>query len=840
MALNLSRNCNLVYNSDVIFKLAVGGGMSFQIDKNNPTIIKVNEFNKNYNKLNEKSKKSEIKNISNCIFRDESMQSQENMKFVAKIVSSKIARDALCNQLGIENIPQEEVSRDSSKKRGKNTLEGYFEKPLSYYSRFESDSKMEFDIEKYFRSLTGEPEEISEKSKTTSSEDVKKNHFWKSKDNWPIFLRIANINIKQFCIKSHLQDLQLDRACTMILNSVINPERVVAYQHGVKLDSSTDKIQKFIGDIDQFYHSSRGSNTPALKYYKESGLIQALVKIIISDEDPGVRERAQYALLLLEKIDSNIASLNHEISSFLEPSSAKSEQKAFKRLENFITKLPMPLELDFSIKPHALRSNSPQYHLLLPTVESALSVSKKMEHDAFWEIQELMVGIEPGQKMFAQNLMEVAAAEGFDLTFSNIAWLRDPLHILNNKDLLVPLPLNVDQNKTKSSFLLDNKGKFPELIHHLTDDPNASVMMTGEIEQISSSPLSNMVLSPFYFEGGNLIPAINQQGDKVYLCGAYNILYSILNSMELIATEESRKDLLEEMITLENSGKFSSENVSLVKERLENAGLLANFSSEDERDMVAKITISAASYYEKLMAKTLGAPMCVVGDIFASQPAFHLDMFLLPAPGGTIFMQDYSLCGKVIDLILSHYSLDETQKETLLMYQKKSNELMESRQGALDRIAKSLEKAGFRVVSVPGVYHENESNDKINFLNAITGIGEKGAFCVTNGSSNRVDHYLRDAYVDILKYHGIANVYFLGRETKSTPWQRLPTEEFPEAEKSLAHHGGIHCRTQEFNRQSKGFKFTVGDMPQENKRQSGGYVGDTLPKFHVEMLKLIS
>lgn len=72
-----------------------------------------------------------------------------------------------------------------------------------------------------------------------------------------------------------------------------------------------------------------------------------------------------------------------------------------------------------------------------------------------------------------------------------------------------------------------------------------------------------------------------------------------------------------------------------------------------------------------------------------------------------------------------------------------------------------------------------------------------------------------------------------------SPWERLPNKEFSFAEQGLTHGGGIHCRTQELNEQSKGFKFTIEEQPKANKIQKGGYVGDTLPEFYLEMLEFL-
>jgi len=217
-------------------------------------------------------------------------------------------------------------------------------------------------------------------------------------------------------------------------------------------------------------------------------------------------------------------------------------------------------------------------------------------------------------------------------------------------------------------------------------------------------------------------------------------------------------------------------------------------------------------------------------------------MFLMPAPGGVIFTQDYGLCCEVIKKIQDYYknTLKLVEKQRLENYLEHGKEKHHKYSEQLMKISQKLQEEGFTVIPLPGVFYDDESM-AVNFLNSIVGIGKEEKFCITNGSSHPVDRYLRDAFTAFLNNYGIQHVYFTGRKTVADIWNiELPTNKFAEADHGLMEGGGIHCRTQtlpvsfkDFNpRQCQNPSPTLLKFLAENE-----YVGETLPQFYVKMLK---
>lgn len=617
---------------------------------------------------------------------------------------------------------------------------------------------------------------------------------------------------------AHELSLRIKLCTRSLLLSVKKPDAVVCCDLGTCEKSEFGKIQKLANDLRRAYKSSKISSI----IYHDPAFVQQLVRDAISINSD-VKQRAQFALLKLEKADPFLSSINYQISC-LNSNNEKSQTKTFQNLNKFIKSTPEALQHEFPIKPHKILPNSIEYHKLLNSNENSAPVKKKEAHDSFWKIEQLLFGLSP---LYIRNLKEVAEAEGFNLKgIGGGEWLRDPLLLINENHAIIPIPQNLSDIKN-----------FEKLVKGLTGDQQMDIMASTENADLSGL-IPNIAMAPFTFDGGNLTTAINQYGDKIYLSGSYNVLHSLLISNRIFRTNEKKKELWNLINSLENSKIFSEENISLVLNRLNSTTILSNFLVEEEKKMIAKITLAICEHIQKSMAETLNAPVCILGEIFKPQPGFHLDLFLLPAPGGIVFLQDDDLCCKVIDSILLTHHLDEQQKERLASYKANAEKESVKWRDTYKQMAQNLELKGFKVISVPGVYHSLPKDPTINYMNAIVGMGKNGTYCLTNGSSHSVDRYLQDAFALTIKQYGIDNTYYIGRETKAPSGARCPVRVFEEAAASLGRGGGIHCRTQEIHSLSKESTLSISTIKEREQYNQSDSPEEALSKFYKEMLEI--
>ncbi len=305
---------------------------------------------------------------------------------------------------------------------------------------------------------------------------------------------------------------------------------------------------------------------------------------------------------------------------------------------------------------------------------------------------------------------------------------------------------------------------------------------------------------PFCFEGGNVLRAMNKQGEIIYLWGSYNLLYSLLNCAFTFSGQED--DCLSSLSGLEGTSLCSEERIKFVAERLKKAKLLDAFPDEKEQAWIAKLCIAIIECTKEMVAQELKQRVLFLGDAFAPQPEFHLDMFLLPAPGGKIFIQSPSKCVELLTTILKQTNLTYDQRRCLKAYlhNAKQQAKREKESKRLQRMAEELAQAGFELVQTAGIFSLNSRKGvtcAINFLNSIVGMGDKGPFCIANGSGYCADHHLRKAFVELMAQHKIDLVYFTGRKTEAEVSSTGEVNfDYAEADKLLEDVGGIHCITQ--------------------------------------------
>jgi hypothetical protein len=339
--------------------------------------------------------------------------------------------------------------------------------------------------------------------------------------------------------------------------------------------------------------------------------------------------------------------------------------------------------------------------------------------------------------------------------------------------------------------------------------------------------------APFYFEGGNLIPAINRKGELCYLSGQDNILFSLLNGAITFRGQEKR--LLQKMYSLQGTDIYSVENVKAVQLRLAKTGLIDSFS-KSEQEGIAKIAIAGFMCIREMMEEAIGHPVLLLDHPLVSQIDFHLDMFLAPAPEGLIFMNDPDVCYELLKRILRTCKLSEEEKDRLLLYVHHARIQRQEIGDKLDRMELSLTKAGFKVCRVPAVFYDDVNQIAVHFLNGIFGKGKEGNFCITNGSPHPLDKYLRDAFTGYMKSYGIDRVYFTGRPSSGEVSSHGGLPYFP-ARDSLRNFGGIHCRTQEFNLLYKDKE--EDDLSEIELPVDPVKIEESLPQFFKQMLGLL-
>ncbi|NGX48013.1 MAG: hypothetical protein K1000chlam3_01399 [Chlamydiae bacterium] len=602
-------------------------------------------------------------------------------------------------------------------------------------------------------------------------------------------------------------DQEPNHTCKNIFWTVLNPERLtIIVDHEVQ-DSTWAKIHALVQNLKRVFPK----NAAPLSYFffnnSPENMIQQLVTAVF---DQNTRARARYALLLLENIDPSLEALNNEISR--DPSSNNRHLQYFIKNPPHSFKIHLPLR-PLAVKPHRLNASS----------------------NPSWEIKKILIGSEKNHDCYVENLEELGETFGFTITKMTMKWMRDAFIRLNDQEILLPARMSLHRKDIlPTAKYFGYRAPIVDLIIALTADPNPAVIGEVASERLTEKLyyLKGAKEVSFYFEGGNVFFALTQKGKKYCLCGPSNVLFSLVNSAYTFASSEAKKALLEKMQDLEKSKLFSTENLSFVQERLEKAKLLENFPFPQDRIFITKLTIASCVQIEKQMEKTLGCSVLVLGSIFKPQVEYHLDYFLLPAPDGTIFIQDNSLCTQVLREISKQYTLSTAEKEQLALYLDKAENPKEHTETSSREISEMLSAAGFNVVPFPGVYYGKKHHILVNFLNAIVGQNKGIVYCLTNGSSHSLDRYLRKAAVELLHKHGIDEVYFTGKETSKEIWEPLSPNSYPEAEKSLACGGGIHCRTFE------------NFMPEPDKTKEPPmealpmkYAGDALLDFYREMLQ---
>jgi len=404
--------------------------------------------------------------------------------------------------------------------------------------------------------------------------------------------------------------IQPQEASENIVNTVLDPNRMGMISEGAP-QTFASKIRKFVEDINIFMLSPEAHGLPTLTHFEDDHLIRNLVQIILNKgHSEDIKQRARFALLMLEKVDAGLSTWNYQISQLMDSKDEKARTNARRHLSKWIKTPLQSLQLSFPMKPHSISRKSPDYSSLI----SPEKIEEGNSLNSCWEFKKIIIGNkdEVAQCCF-DNIKEIAQRENIPQPHQCcLEWLRDLLIILENGNYLIPALMNVGLDCLPK--LADTGPPFMFLMNQLLDYPESLLGATSfEVDQIRG--LSSAHEAPIYFEGGNLMPAIKKTGEKVFLCGASNFFISILNSDYLFSSKEKKKALLREMQALEDSHSYPAEQLSLIQNRLERGKLLANLN-DNEKTKIAKLTIASARLFKKDISSILDCNTIVLGNIF--------------------------------------------------------------------------------------------------------------------------------------------------------------------------------------------------------------------------------
>lgn len=652
----------------------------------------------------------------------------------------------------------------------------------------------------------------------------------------------AQKNLNEFFKETRLDAMFANPSLEYYINSKLLADGSIQLVSDGDSVGSQQVIQAFARKALRFPSSAAGdllSSSPTLhKHELFSSLLESLLRAQknLEECEPGKgyrgklhdearQERIHMALHALEKFHPGLKSCNDWITTLLHPTESRKRGAAKAGLEMLKGFKPDPYIREFPIAKHAVGSDGSQ------EIGKAEDSPRLREvADPFWKSRQIVMGRIGGCMGFFGNLKEVAVIEKLPTPILyGPEWLRDSLFVLGDDKYLIPPRTLVEKDGMRLS------SRFKKLISDLLNVSEPTFQGSTGRNLLQDYGYCEKTL--FYFEGGNLLSATNKKGEKVCLSGASNILSTILISKLFFSSPEKMEELITKTGELLKSSEPPVEHINIAKERLSQAGLISELEESDQQK-IATLTVASIAMIRSEMESTLKCPVIHLGGVFEEQPAFHLDMFLLPAPGGQVYLQDYSKSIELLGRILNSNQLAPEDLSVVRRYLENATGKQERFGAQLDAIATDLNGSGFDVIRVAGSY----SGDKcppVNFLNSIVGIGESGRYCMTNGASGLLGKILADDFTETLSRNGFSSVYFLGRETRvpllGGMGRKACEMTYDIAKKSLQYGGGIHCRTQTLSTPVE--KFDPGPLQRSYYRESDySYVGDSLREFHANVL----
>lgn len=579
-------------------------------------------------------------------------------------------------------------------------------------------------------------------------------------------------------LKREVRERQSLAPGARLYNLVFDPTTEVFDDTYEPLKSLQRKVQYLVGKIREQIKGANGDEYgPLICYefpYKKGSRVR-LVKGCLSvlsaaDATPSHVLTARTVLRALEKVDPTLRLINRCIDQAMNPfATPEQNRKASYSIQKLITGYK-PLELWRPMSPVPLMVPVPKANSIHP----------------FWKIQSIVHGsLVRGEETTWGNIESIARSEGFrselcEVLDQSFVWLCDPLVRTGNGRLLVPW--KADYEGGAGDILCTLTGKTPGLCLGGVSGGRSTDLLSAFFPDIVD-------VAPFYFEGGNLLEAVDREGRIVMLSGANNLTYSLINGPDSFTSLAF--PIAQGMYSMTPQ---EATRAKVLLKRMRATRVYSQFSVHNSH-LLAKAYVIGTKIIAERMEKTLQKKVIFLGTPFEKPVEYHLDLFLLPAPRGVVFIQDHRESIAVLQKILREEQLTPSEKARILLYLKNAEIEHREKNEQLTSIRQTLTSNGFIVVGFPGSFKASLEKLDVNFLNAIVGENENGVYCLSNGSSHPVDRFLRKAAALHWQKNGIARVYYTGRREKG-PISLRGQLEFSAARKGLDKGGGIHCRAQ--------------------------------------------
>lgn len=200
--------------------------------------------------------------------------------------------------------------------------------------------------------------------------------------------------------------------------------------------------------------------------------------------------------------------------------------------------------------------------------------------------------------------------------------------------------------------------------------------------------------------------------------------------------------------------------------------------------------------------------------LFVPNIFYHLDVGIKSGPKGSLFVQDFSACRQILEVIQENFvplGLSSRESRMVARYLDTARILEEKLGSSCLQTKDLLEKAGFIVIPTPGLFIDQDyapgvRTYHLNFLNSISGWSEKNRrdFFITTGIQvgERLSPLLMELFAQFLKqYSPNVEVHFVGEN----PAKRGDFSQAMELWNQLQKNGqfvrgilaGIHCLSYE-------------------------------------------
>jgi hypothetical protein len=321
----------------------------------------------------------------------------------------------------------------------------------------------------------------------------------------------------------------------------------------------------------------------------------------------------------------------------------------------------------------------------------------------FWRYKKIYYGITP--KKILDDLERIYKIENLCLESLKLLtpWARDPILLPGNKTMLFPARIKKRRETDQQTldFLFTIKQLYSKEGRPFQQSVMGWVLDKSLSKGLIKANCHNAREVPCYFESANLIKAQNSKNETVYLSGASNLLYTLLNagSIPYYATQIDA--------IVERVKKISEETPSLNQDQLERVGLIESGWSKPKKMLAMRIFHAIMETIKEVMTNEFEFPLIHLGDPLEAPPDFHLDLYLLPAPGGIMFLQDHQKSWDLLESPKDQKNCTKDEIDRIHLYQEAAIHADEDDREKLNRIAEKLKQSDFKVIRVAGCFYTN-------------------------------------------------------------------------------------------------------------------------------------